>query len=100
VPRELIGRWTSDDPRYAERSLEISAERLAFGVGPGTRMTYRLQGIERDQDPETGTLYRVYYDVPGEPERSLNVWLPTTGRLRIENHTEVWTRAADSSAGG
>jgi len=100
VPTELIGRWTSDDPRYAERSLEIGAEQLAFGVDAGIRMTYRVQGIEREVDAASGTLYRVYYDAPGEPERALQVRLPTPGRLRIENHSELWTRDRASSAGG
>ena len=100
VPTELIGRWTSDDPRYAERSLEIGAERLAFGVDAGIRMTYRVQGIEREVDAASGTLYRVYYDAPGEPERALQVRLPTPGRLRIENHSELWTREGAPSAGG
>lgn len=100
VPAELIGRWTTDDPRYAERSLEISTERIAFGVDAGMRMTYRAKGIEREVDPTTGTLYRVYYDAPGEPERALQVRLPTPGRLRIENHNELWTRASLQGEGG
>jgi hypothetical protein len=99
VPTELIGRWTSDDPRYADRSLEIGTEQLAFGVGSGMRMTYRVQGVERESDP-TGTLYRVFYDGAGEPERALVLRLPSPGRLRIDNHNELWTRAAAPSAGG
>jgi hypothetical protein len=100
VPTELIGRWTSDDPRYAGRSLEIGTKQLAFGVESGIRMTYRVQGIEREVDPATGTLFHVYYDAPGEPERALQVRLPTVGRLRIENHSELWTREGAPSAGG
>jgi hypothetical protein len=100
VPTELLGRWTTDDPRYADRSLEITLERLAFGVGPATRLTYRVQGIEREEDAATGTLYRLYYDAPGEPERTLQVRLPTPGRLRIENHDELWTRESSQTAGG
>ena len=100
VPTELIGRWTSDDPRYADRALEIDTERLAFGAGAGLRMTYRVKGVEREADPATGTLYRVYYDGAGEPERALLLRLPTPGRLRIDNHNELWTRADASSAGG
>jgi hypothetical protein len=99
VPAELTGRWTTDDPRYAERSLEIGSEQIVFGVDAGSGMTYRVQGIERDVDPAAGTLYRVYYDAPGEPERALQVRLPTPGRLRIENHSELWTRAAQSAGG-
>jgi hypothetical protein len=100
VPSELLGRWVTDDPRYADRSLEIDVKRIAFGVGPGTRMAYRVQGIEREHDPATGTLYRVYYDGPGEPERALQVRLPAPGHLRIENHSELWTRDGVSGAEG
>ena len=98
VPTELIGRWTSDDPRYADRSLEIGAEQIAFGVDAGLRVTYRVQGIERETD--TGTLYRLYYDAAGEPERVLHVRVPTPGHLRIENHSELWTRASAQGTGG
>jgi hypothetical protein len=100
VPTDLIGRWTSDDPRYSGRSLEIGGEQITFGGGGAVRMSYRLQGVEREVDPATGTLYRVYYDAPGEPERALQVRLPTPGRLRIENHSELWTREGAPSAGG
>jgi hypothetical protein len=100
VPTDLIGRWTSDDPRYLDRSLEITTEQVSFGVSGATRMAYRVQGIEREVDPATGTLYRIYYDAPGEPERALQLRLPTPGRLRIENHSELWTRAGAPRAGG
>ena len=100
VPVELIGRWTTDDPRYAERALEIGTEQIAFGVDAGIRLSYRAQGIEREADAEAGTLYRVYYDVPGEPERELRLRLPAPGRLRIDNHSELWTRAGMPAATG
>ena len=100
VPTELIGRWTSDDPRYSDRSLEIGPESIAFGVGSGSRMTYRVKGIERETDVATGTLYRLYYDVSGEPERTIQLRLPVAGRLRIDNHSELWMRSDAPSAGG
>jgi hypothetical protein len=100
VPTELIGRWTSDDPRYAERSLEIGTDQIAFGVDAGIRVTYRMQGIEHEADAEAGTLYRLYYDAPGEPERELRVRVPAPGHLRIENHSELWTRAGARVMGG
>ena len=99
VPSELIGRWTTDDPRYADRALEIGTERIAFGVDPAIRIAYRAQGIEREADAQ-GILYRLYYDAPGEPERELRVRLPTPGRLRIDNHSELWTRESAPGAGG
>jgi len=100
VPPELIGRWTSDDPRYANRSLEIGAETIAFGTGDGSRTTYRMQGIEREVDAATGTLYRLYYDATGNPEHELRVRVPSPGQLLIDNHSELWTRAGAPSIGG
>jgi hypothetical protein len=99
VPHELIGRWTSDDPRYEGRSLEIGPDRLAFGAGLGSSLSYRVRGIERETDTETGTLYRLYYDAPGEPERALQLRLPTPGRLRMDNHSELWTRQGAPGTG-
>ena len=99
VPAELIGRWTSDDQRYADRSLEITDQQVIFGTGGGMRMVYRAKGVDQETDP-VGTLYQLYYDAPGEVERTLQVRLPMPGRLRIENHSELWTRAAAPSAGG
>jgi hypothetical protein len=100
VPIELTGRWTSDDPRYADRSLEIGAETVAFGLEGGMRTTYRTQGVEREIDAGIGTLYRLYYDAAGDPEHELRVRVPTPGHLRIDNHTELWTRAGAPSTGG
>jgi hypothetical protein len=100
VPSELIGRWTSDDPRYADRSLEIGAETIAFDSGGGMRSAYRMQGVELEVDAGTGTLYRLYYDAAGNPENELRVRVPNPGQLRLDNHSELWTRTGAPSAGG
>jgi hypothetical protein len=100
VPTELIGRWTSDDPRYADRALEIGAETISFGAGDGMRTAYRMQGVEREVDAGTGTLYRLYYDAAGSPEHELRVRVPTSGQLHIDNHSELWTRAGAPGTGG
>ncbi|MGH7289270.1 MAG: hypothetical protein ACREI8_14760 [Myxococcota bacterium] len=100
VPAALIGRWTTDDPRYADRSLEIDLEQIRFGVGPGLQLGYRVRGVESQTDPSAGTLYQLFYDAPGEPERTLQLRLPAPDRLRLENHSELWTRAGASLGGG
>lgn len=100
VPPELIGRWGSDDPRYVDRSLEIAAEQIAFGVGLGGRMRYFVRGIEREADPTGGTLYRLYYDLPGEPERTLELRLAQPGQLQVGSRSELWTRRSAPSTGG
>jgi hypothetical protein len=99
VPAELIGRWTSDDPRYADRSLAIGTEQITFGADDGLAITYRMQGIERETNAEAGTLYRLFYDAPSEPERELQVRALGPGELHIENHGERWTRAGVVTGG-
>jgi hypothetical protein len=101
VPSELIGRWTSDDPRYADRSLSIGLEQISFGVEAGAQLVYRARGIERDSeaDPAEGVVYRLYYDAPGEPERELRLGVAGPDRLHIENHGEAWTRASVVTGG-
>jgi hypothetical protein len=101
VPAELIGRWTSDDPRYAGRSLSIGVERISFGLEAGAQDVYRAQGVERDTeaDPAQGPVYRLYYDAAGEPERELRLRVAGPDRLEIENHAGVWSRATVVTGG-
>jgi hypothetical protein len=91
IPADLIGVWTSDDPRYADKSLAITAEQIAFGVDPGIRVNYRVQGIEREGEGED-TTFLVFYDAPGEPERELRVRVAGPDLLEIDNHAEPWKR--------
>jgi hypothetical protein len=101
VPAELIGRWTSADPRYAGRSLSIGVERISFGVEAGAVDLYHAKGVERDTeaDPAEGTAYRLYYDAPGEPERELRLRVSGPDRMHIENHGELWTRSTVVTGG-
>jgi hypothetical protein len=63
-------------------------------------MKYFVQGVERDADPAGGTLYRLYYDLPGEPERTLELRQPQPGQLQIGSRSELWTRRGAPGQGG
>jgi hypothetical protein len=91
VPRELIGLWTTDDPRYAGKSLSIGAEQITFGVDAGIRIDYQLLGIEREGEGADTTVVLVY-DAPGEPVRELRVRIAGPDLLQIDNHGEPWKR--------
>jgi hypothetical protein len=100
VPADLIGTWTSEDPRYDERFLEIGPETIAFGA-EGSRTSYRMVGVERVVEEGTGELvFQLYYDHAGDAERELRLRLPRPDLLRIDNHSEVWTRSRANSTGG
>src|SRR5574338_763150 len=83
VPPELIGQWKTADPRYADRSLAIGTERITFGAGAEGFQVYRVRGVEREGGGGADALYRVFYDMPGEPERALQLRLPAPGQLSI-----------------
>jgi hypothetical protein len=46
VPDELVGTWRTSDPRYADRSFEISIVTVNFATGEGTVTTGLIQKIE------------------------------------------------------
>ena len=102
VPTELIGRWMSDDPRYADRALEIEegGESRSASV-PGMHMTYQVQGIEREEGcHQRHALPPLLRRRRASPSARCSCELPTPGRLRIDNHSELWTRATAPGAGG
>jgi hypothetical protein len=47
VPEELVGVWTSSDPRYADRSLELTRITVAFGTGTQTVDLYFVSDVEK-----------------------------------------------------
>jgi hypothetical protein len=60
-----------------------------------------MQGVERVVEEGTGELvFHLHYDYAGDAERELRLRLPRSGLLRIDNHSEVWTRSGASSTGG
>jgi len=91
VPNDVIGLWTSDDPRYDGKSLAIGAEQITFGVDAGIRVNYRVLGVEREDHGED-TTFVLFYDAPGEPERELRVRSVGTDLLEINNRSEPWKR--------
>ena len=61
IPSPLIGRWTTDDPRYVDRYLEITATSVNFGVGENRPQSYGIFKITAVPHPVRGTRYRIEY---------------------------------------
>lgn len=101
VPEALLGRWASDDPRYQGRSLVVLPNTLEIGQGEGRSEIVAIDSIESEVGIEGGTLYVIRYRSPYGDEQSLRlVVLPgSPASLRIENHSELWTRRDGGDAG-
>jgi len=90
VTRELFGRWTTQDPRYADRFLDISATEIGFGQGEEGEARHRISQVllERRDDGSHRYVVRYYFDDKREQELDLLV-LAGRGELRLETLPEV-----------
>ena len=77
VPPELIGYWTTVEPRYAGRAFELTDSTLTIFTAPEDSSVYAITGTEREVDGGDLTvtiayenagdqyLFRLGYGLPG-----------------------------------
>ena len=61
LPEELIGTYTTSDPRYADRYLEMTADEVVFGLGAAGSSRHLIKSVLREEDQEGKTLYTLAY---------------------------------------
>lgn len=100
-PTALLGRWTTEDPRYEGRALEITPELVTLELGPAGTQVMVIDEISARAEPDGTVRYAVrYHDQSGE-EQTLRLELErgATPVLRFENHTERWRRQPATAHG-
>ena len=70
VPEKLVGLWTSSDPRYADRSLELTRSAVIFGTGGVNLDVYFVSKVEKALHDHK-TLYTIHCHREGEPEEKV-----------------------------
>jgi len=94
LPSALLGRWISDDPRYAGHSLTLSPSLLSF-QGAESSDTYKVRGVEALASSDGATTYTVRYGAEGEGDMELRLRLvagnPAT--LQLGDRPERWQPA-------
>jgi len=69
VPAELLGRWTTSEPKYADTFFELQPDTLLLGLAGGQVDTRTITKVEKlRQDGET--LFTVYYVDPSDSNRT------------------------------
>ena len=90
-PDELLGTWTTDDSRYADRYLTFTRDRLTLGLGSEGRLSYPIESIRVD----VGAVHREYavtYEGDGD-EETMEVFVYDDGLLRLKNPSDIqWRR--------
>lgn len=95
VTRDLYGRWTTGDPRYEGRYLEITESEIVFGQGADGEARYKIAGVQLDRARDGRWRYRVHYYVDDTLREQLEVAiLSAPGELQLETLPDVRWQAA------
>lgn len=94
----LHGHWITDAPLYADRSLRITDDEIAFGTGQDAVERYPIESVLVDGESDEGTLYTVAYRLPDDAVSEMTLLL-REDRLRIEHREGIlWHRKESDDA--
>ena len=94
IPAELSGRWTTDDPRYADRSLVITDSTVAFYMGDEPIGVHEVTRTHTEPGEFGGVRYDIEYDGDGGTQLLSVVYEASPpGILRLRNQLDMeWTK--------
>jgi hypothetical protein len=99
VPRELIGVWKTDNPRYLDRYFELTIDTITLAMGKDGKESYPVQKLEKHSDTQ-GISYALTYRNPVEDVAdtlSFDYEPTAGGAIRFKNQQNlVWKKAPGS----
>jgi hypothetical protein len=100
LPNKLVGFWTTENPRYQGRFIELDNVYLFIGVGP--RQVPKLQVVDRFKAVQAGSeiTYTVYStDLQGVSDQMTFHFSPANGgEIELNNQRGiVWRRNQDEN---
>lgn len=94
LPEGLRGTWTTDDPRYGERALELSTEGITFST-PTESVTYPIIRVEQGPE-EDSRLYTIRFEVDQQVQQLSVLFDDDPRLLRLQNQPHVEWRQPDT----
>ena len=93
VPDSLVGVWTTPDPRYADRFLDLGRGSVTFGQGHGAQSVYAVSSVEWITD-HGQSLFTIHYETEDGTDASLSFYhVPLDGTLVFRNQPQIhWFR--------
>ena len=91
---ELLGRWTTDAPAYAERYFDIQERLIVFGVDDFTSHSHYLEGVETRPRLADGREKLVFHYRTRDGKSQLlelEYQEADPSTLRFGHHAEMWT---------
>lgn len=99
VPDELIGVWTTSNPKYADRSLELSIGTVVFGTSKESVDVYFVSNVKKTV-LDSNTLYTVYFHrLDGTDDEVSFYYSPENGGvIQFKNQKHIkWIKAKSTS---
>ena len=92
VPTELVGLWTTADPSYSDRYIELQPDSITFGTGGTSSIKYSIIGVVRQEAGE-GEAYEIHFRGVDGAKFSREIVLAGSGdKLFFRSQPEVvWT---------
>ena len=92
MPAELLGVWSTTDPRYADRAFEIKTDSLVFQTGDGSFTKHSIKSVDLVQD-DSIPLYVVDY-LNNDDAYTFSFYFDSeSGTIQFQNQREMkWTR--------
>jgi len=92
MPAELLGVWSTTDPRYADRAFEIKTDSLIFHTGDGSFTEHSIRSVNVVQD-DSIPLYVVDYLNNDDAYMFSFYFDSESGTIQFQNQREMtWTR--------
>jgi len=100
LPREMEGVWTTDDPRFQGRFMELSPSFVIIVTGPDDPVS--VQFIDKVETQAPGdlsslTVYSTDYSEGVRHQMRLQFSSANGGELRFQNQGLVWRRGSNTT---
>jgi len=95
VPDDLVGVWTTTEPKYTDRFLEFTTGGIFFGTSEGNVDIHPIVNIEHTRENQN-TLYTISYATPEGREAAFSFYHDPAndGVIRFKNQQHIaWTKA-------
>ena len=94
IPENLVGIWTTSEPRYEDRFFEITKETLIYGLGGDKKDIYSVSSIEESLEGNNIIYTISYKNTDGfKFTRSFYYESVEGGVIRFKNQKQVkWTK--------
>lgn len=99
LPENLMGRWTTSEPKYIDRYFELTKTTFTYGLGENKENVYIISSIEKSMEGNK-TLYTISYKDPAGLVLTRSFYFESVdgGVIKFKNQKKIeWTKEEDGT---